>query len=119
MALDKSPKQTPPRPFLSPEAWEWIKRTGTLVSLTGAAVGIIAFFVNQNIRIERLEARMLGATITTAVKGDGQTTPLSVNPVLQACADLAKRMADPNNALPTLNIKEAMAAMACDHVPSK
>ncbi|MGX5733474.1 hypothetical protein [Bosea thiooxidans] len=102
-----------------PDTWEFIKRTGTITGLISVIVGVGGFFFHQNQRIATLEAQMQATTITTSVKSDGQSVPVTINPVLQACADLAKQLSGRAFAvLDTDPVKVAMNSLACDKVPT-
>lgn len=115
------------------ESWEWIKRVGTITSLTGAAIGVGFFFFSQNQRISQLESQMQAATITTSLQNahrlpvspdsapssNAQAAVVQVNPVLQACADMAKELAarkEPIAALDTTSM--AMERIGCSKVPN-
>lgn len=119
---------------MSDSSWEWIKRVGTITGLFGAAIGVGFFFFNQNQRISTLEAQMQAATITTTLKsvpaparmdapeksgsGDQATGAIvNVNPIVQACADMARQIAAKGTALGALDpLNTAMNAIGCARV---
>lgn len=123
--------------MISDASWEWIKRVGTVTGLTSAAIGAAFFFFNQNQRISTLEAQMQAATITTSIKsiplppridvpersnslGSGDQpsmTTVNVNPIVQACADMARQMAAKGAPLGALDpLYSAMNAIGCARV---
>jgi hypothetical protein len=121
--------------MMSDSSWEWIKRVGTITSLTGAAIGVGFFFFNQNQRISTLEAQMQAATITTTLRSvpapartdapeksgsssDRATSAIvDVNPIVQACADMARQIAAKGTAIGALDpINSAMSAIGCAKV---
>lgn len=124
--------------MISDASWEWTKRAGTVSGLTGAAIGVAFFFFNQNQRIATLEAQMQAVTITTSVKGSGalvipdkgsakpgsgetygSSEVVTVNPIAQACADLAKQLAAKSYLSGTDPIPSAMSAIGCSQIGEK
>jgi hypothetical protein len=113
-----TPANAQRNPILSPQAWDWLGRGGTIVTLGTGAIALLFYFINLEVRVQRLEAQMQATTITTALKGDGgQITSATVNPVLQACAELGKNLANAKS-IDAGYIKSAMEAMACEKMPA-
>jgi hypothetical protein len=94
--------------------WEFTKRTGTLVGLSGAVVALSWFCFSTISRINTLEAHMQALSVSASVRIAPQSSlvglpPMSpapseqnasaspsVNPINQVCADLAIKLLEKN-----------------------
>jgi len=106
-------------PIMTPKSWEWLARASAIATIGTTAIAALIYFINLEVRVGRLEAQMQATTITTALKGEngGQATSVTVNPVIQACADLGKQLAGATG-VSNGYIKAAMEAMACEKMPA-
>ncbi len=86
-----------------------LNRAAAVVGLIVAGLALIWFCVGIDKRISTLESQMQAVTITGALgqssvsfaprENSGPTKPstvIQVNPIAQACADLARQMAEKN-----------------------
>lgn len=124
--------------MLTDASWEWTKRFATVTGLISVAIGVGFFFFNQNQRISTLEAQLQAATITTSImnvpaplveRTDNPSTSatsaqsinpqslVSVNPIVLACADMARKISEKGAPLGALDpIYSAMNAIGCARV---
>jgi hypothetical protein len=99
---------------------EYLKRTGTIVGLTSAVMGVAFFFFSQNQRIRILEDQMQNITVSAATGGDSSNASGSssstyvVNPTAQTCTELALRMAAMRGSVDSRDpIATAMDRLGC------
>lgn len=110
--------------------WEFTKRTGTIVALSGAVVALSWFCFTTVARINKLEAQMQALVISPAASPNPpnirtapatpnpQTnTPTEVNPLMLVCADLAGKLYEKykdSGGIPALNpISGVMDQLGC------
>lgn len=80
-------------------AADHIRTTGSAVTAITGAIAALVFFIRLDARVGQLEEQVhtltLAPTLSTVSEGSGAAPRrAAVNPVAQACADLAKRSAD-------------------------
>jgi len=110
------------------DSWEFYKRTGTIVGLAGAVIGVAWFCFTTVSRITTLESQMQALVITKPAN-DFQpygATPspqsdikrsVEVNPITLVCADLAGKLYEKHKdklAIPALDpISAVMNQLGC------
>jgi hypothetical protein len=118
--------------MFTPGTWEFLRKAGILVGLTGAAITLAWFCFTTVNRIGALENQMQALVVTGAkslisapesasaplmqdnrAKRPASDPVVQVNPIVQVCADLAKQLAQQSYLSVTDPIGPAMERLNC------